>query len=328
MITIEKSRIYIPMKDIIIKDFSHPFKVFVKDAQWDKKNDRFWVIATATKILEIEKLFRISLGYLKHSSVEKYLIDVSEFKTKLRNHQLQALEYGAYKDFFGYFMEPGLGKTKTIIDNVTLLNRLEGLDSVFVCCPKSAIPVWLEQLKEHGDFENYIIYYWERGSVIRYTEPRSQPLNPRNLVSWLIMNPEGLTQGVEYIQKAKGAQKRITDPRMALGYRTAEQFLILPHKSMVVVDESTMMCKPFSLRTQQLTLLRKNCKYRRILTGTPFANDLIDVYPQMKWLDPETVGHKNYWTWRDEYCIMGGHQGKQIIGYRKRDEIKQMIAVE
>lgn len=71
--------------------------------------------------------------------------------------------------------------------------------------------------------------------------------------------------------------------------------------------------------------IRKCCEYRRIMTGTPFADKLIDAYAQFRWLDPETVEFHGPKSWEKEFCVHGGFKGKQIVGYRRRNDIKKMV---
>ena len=44
-----------------------------------------------------------------------------KFKTKPFKHQLKALEQGASRKVYAYFMEMGTGKTKVAIDNMSFL---------------------------------------------------------------------------------------------------------------------------------------------------------------------------------------------------------------
>ena len=44
-----------------------------------------------------------------------------KFKTKPYKHQLDALETSWNKEVYAYFMEMGTGKTKVLIDNMSML---------------------------------------------------------------------------------------------------------------------------------------------------------------------------------------------------------------
>ena len=44
-----------------------------------------------------------------------------KFKTKPYAHQLKALEMSWNKEVFAYFMEMGTGKSKVLLDNISML---------------------------------------------------------------------------------------------------------------------------------------------------------------------------------------------------------------
>ena len=44
-----------------------------------------------------------------------------KFKTKPYEHQLKALEKSWKKSYFAYFMEMGTGKSKVLLDNISML---------------------------------------------------------------------------------------------------------------------------------------------------------------------------------------------------------------
>ena len=43
------------------------------------------------------------------------------FKFKPYEHQLKALEKSCYQKYFAYFMDMGTGKSKVLIDNISIL---------------------------------------------------------------------------------------------------------------------------------------------------------------------------------------------------------------
>ena len=45
-----------------------------------------------------------------------------KFKTDPYKHQLKALDMSWHKETFAYFMEMGTGKTKVLIDNMSMLS--------------------------------------------------------------------------------------------------------------------------------------------------------------------------------------------------------------
>ena len=61
-------------------------------------------------------------------------------------------------------------------------------------------------------------------------------------------------------------------------------------------------------------------KYKLILSGTPVQNNAVDIFSQYRFLD-QTVFGNNFYSFRNRYCVMGGFNNRQIIGYRSMDEL-------
>ena len=58
-----------------------------------------------------------------------------KFKKKPYAHQLTALEKSWNRDNFAYFMEMGTGKTKVLIDNLSMLYDKGKVDGALVVAP-------------------------------------------------------------------------------------------------------------------------------------------------------------------------------------------------
>ena len=56
------------------------------------------------------------------------------------------------------------------------------------------------------------------------------------------------------------------------------------HKTLIIVDESTVIKSPGAQRTKTVTALGRLGAYRLILTGTPVTNSPFDVYAPMEFL--------------------------------------------
>jgi hypothetical protein len=61
------------------------------------------------------------------------------------------------------------------------------------------------------------------------------------------------------------------------------------------------------------------------LTGTPVTKGPEDVFSQFKFLDPYILGYESFYSFRARYCIMGGFEQKQIVGYEHVDELIKML---
>jgi SNF2 family DNA or RNA helicase len=85
-----------------------------------------------------------------------------------------------------------------------------------------------------------------------------------------------------------------------------EGFLVIPEiGSMpwdaVICDESTFLKSPQSQVSDFYTRNFRNIKMRAIMTGTPAPESELDYFQQLKFLNPNILGHKNYWNFRGTY---------------------------
>ena len=65
-----------------------------------------------------------------------------KFKTKPYKHQLDALETSWSKEVYAYFMEMGTGKTKVLIDNMSMLYDQGKIDGALIIAPKGVMGTW------------------------------------------------------------------------------------------------------------------------------------------------------------------------------------------
>lgn len=94
----------------------------------------------------------------------------------------------------------------------------------------------------------------------------------------------------------------------------------------VAVDESQRIKNAQATRTKVMHQIGKNAGFRSILTGTSITKGIEDLYSQYGFLDPMITGHKSFYTFRNRYCVMGGFENKQIVGYQNVPELAKLVA--
>lgn len=97
------------------------------------------------------------------------------------------------------------------------------------------------------------------------------------------------------------------------------------HKFMCVVDESTSIKNWKAIRTKNVAVVGGWADYRLILTGTPITQGMEDLFGQFNFLNQGIINCKNYFVFRNRYCVMGGFQGKQILGYQFQDDLLNKV---
>ena len=65
-----------------------------------------------------------------------------KFKTKPYKHQLTALEKSWNKEVYALFMEMGTGKSKVLIDNISMLYDRGKINGALIIAPKGVYKNW------------------------------------------------------------------------------------------------------------------------------------------------------------------------------------------
>ena len=208
-----------------------------------------------------------------------------KFKTKPYAHQLTALEKSWNKENFAYFMEMGTGKTKVLIDNMSMLYDKGKIDGALIIAPKGVVKTWYEQeLPNHlpTHIENTLVL-WQ--SNITKTQQEKLDTLFENSGDLRI-----LIQNVEAFSTEKGV-------------KFAESFLN-SRRCLMAIDESTTIKTPTAQRTKNIISLGKHARYRRILTGSPITKNPLDLYTQCEFLDPWLLDFASYYSFRNRYAEM------------------------
>lgn len=223
-----------------------------------------------------------------------------EFKREPDPHQLTALERCSTKQHFGLFMEQGTGKTKVAIDRACQLFIAEKLTGVLVVTKKGVHRQWVDAELPKDHSPEYLGSFWNK-----------KPIPPELLVQggslkWYSINYDAL--------RSKKAMEACFE-------------FVRAHKGslLIVSDESQCIKNHSSGRHKHLMMLKPFASHRLMLTGTPIAKDLTDEWAQLKWLNEQILGVKYLTTFRAKYCIMGGFEGRQVIGQKNMDEFKERV---
>ena len=208
-----------------------------------------------------------------------------KFKTKPYKHQMTALERSWNKETYAYFMEMGTGKTKVLIDNMSMLYDKGKIDGALIIAPKGVVKTWYEQelpthLPKH--IENVSVL-WQSNITKKQQEKLETLFEIETALHILIMNVEALSteKGVKFAFK-----------------------FLNSHKTLMAIDESTTIKTPTAKRTKNIIGLGKHAKYKRIMTGSPVTKNPLDLYTQCEFLDPYLLDFASYYAFRNRYAEM------------------------
>jgi len=234
-----------------------------------------------------------------------------KFKTKPYKHQLTALEKSWNKETYAYFMEMGTGKTKVLIDNMSMLYDKGKIDGALIIAPKGVVKTWYEQeLPNHlpNHIENVTVL-WQSNITKSQQEKLESLFEIETALHILVMNVEALSteKGVKFASK-----------------------FLNSHKVLMAVDESTTIKTPTAKRTKNIIGLGKLSKYRRIMTGSPVTKNPLDLYTQCEFLDPFLLDFASYYAFRNRYAEMTtmnvrGRSIQVVKEFRHLDELADSL---
>jgi SNF2 family DNA or RNA helicase len=182
-------------------------------------------------------------------------------------------------------MEMGTGKTKVLIDNMSMLYDKGKIDGALIIAPKGVIKTWYEQeLPTHlpNHIENVTVL-WQSNITKTQQEKLESLFEIGTALHILVMNVEAFS-----------TEK---------GIKFASKFLN-SHKVLMAIDESTTIKTPTAKRTKNIIDLGEYAKYRRIMTGSPVTKNPLDLYTQCYFLDPYLLDHASYYAFRNRYAVM------------------------
>jgi len=215
-------------------------------------------------------------------------------------HQLVALRKAWTPLEYALFHEMGTGKTYTAINLAAARFKAGLIDALIVICPTPIKSVWELELEKFCPID-YSVWVNESGDKPANWSRAKKPefkILVIGIESLSIKNGQSI-QAIEYFRRF--------------------------HRCMTIVDESSKIKNYKAARTKNVIKIGGWSEYRLILTGTPVTQGLEDLFGQFLFLNAKIINCKNYFVFRNRYCVMGGFQGKQVLGYQFQDDLMKKI---
>ena len=234
-----------------------------------------------------------------------------KFKLKPYKHQLTALEKSWNRATYAYFMEMGTGKTKVLIDNMSMLYDKGKINGALIVAPKGVVGTWYNnELPAHlpNHIENVTIL-WQSNITKKQREKLESLFEVEESLHILVMNVEAFST-----EKGKAF---------------ATKFMNC-HETLMAIDESTTIKTPTAKRTKNILTLSKEAKYRRIMTGSPVTKNPLDLYSQCEFLSPWLLDFTSYYAFRNRYAEMKtlhmhGRQIQVVNGFKNLPELSEKL---
>ena len=304
--------------------------------KWDKEN-RTWIIPET----ELDNLLPILTGMeykIEYSEAAetintKAIPDTYVFKTNPFSYQKEGIEYGLAHPKFLLADEPGLGKTKQMLDLSSILKQQSGIKhTLIVVCANGLKYNWRNEVEKHTNETGYILGTRKKKNGQEYigsNEDRLADIESLGINCdidkhfYLITNIETLRFNkvvkVPYKRNKNGTQRFKKQTLFPIIDALKKQ-IKAGNISMIIVDEVHLCKNSRSLQGQ--ALLDLDCQYKVALTGTPIMNRPTDVYVPLHWRGYEK---RSYFSFEKQYCIKGGFGGHQIVGYKNLPEIQTAL---
>ena len=234
------------------------------------------------------------------------------FKTKPYEHQTIALKKSWNKEYYGFFMEMGTGKSKVLIDEIAALYLRGKITGALIIAPKGVYRNWERgEMPTHmPDQVPYTIAAWKAPSEMTIQDKKNlkEILEPNGKLRILLKN-------IEALSGLKGA-------------KYAAMFL-KKNNAMMAIDESTTIKTPNASRTKNTLKLASLATYKRIMTGSPVTKNPLDIYSQLDFLSP-LILNQNYWAFRSRYAVMvrrnfGARSTQLVVGFQRIPELNTII---
>ena len=189
-------------------------------------------------------------------------------KTQPFPHQEEAIKFIKQTKDVAIFDEQGLGKTKIVIDALSVEIKENNIKCALIICKKSLMYNWKEEIEFHSNLTSVIIQESKikRGNL--FTFP----------VHFMILNYETARTEI----------------------KTLKQLLSIK-KMAIVLDESHKIKNLNSKITQAIHELAPLAKQRIILSGTPVANKPEDLWAQFYFLDMGDLLGDNFDDFKQKY---------------------------
>ena len=206
---------------------------------------------------------------------------------------------------FALWCDPGTGKSKIAIDYMCEIYCRGEIDVIIVIAPKGVHRQWAEdQIPIHCGAEGWSSHWWYPG--------RKAP--------WINWFEGGLIEGPPFYCINYDALKTTR------GEDSIDWILNKEEKTFgLVIDESHFVKNYRSQRWKVINRLgsRDNCMARLLLSGTPITKQLEDEWAQFRIADENILGIRYVTHFRNNYCIMGGYNGREFIGPRNLKKYRQ-----
>lgn len=234
------------------------------------------------------------------------------YRTAPYKHQRKSLRWLTKQvDCGALLMEPGLGKTKVVIDYLGVRYLKNGPEKWLVVAPKISLRTWQREFETHCAISDIPAPDVLHGSILE----RATQLHEASAPCVMLTNHETFSSR----RKVKGTKSVTEGDRLLQAIKHAGF-------TGLIIDESHRIKGRTAKRTQLLARVAANVNFVLLMTGTVAPNNPTDVWAQWNVMNPERFG-----SWSDfsnTYITWGGFQNRQMVAFKHLDELNQLIQLD
>lgn len=276
------------------------------------KSDYSWEIPINYLSMALEALTFIDDVYLhllpdetdnpKQIDFKLTKTEIDQFRFKPFDHQIEGINFGLDPKHTKWLLcdSMGLGKTNEIIWYAETLKRRGLIDHCLVICG-------VDSLRQNWKKE---IQKFSTESVLVLGEKVSK----KGKVSYASVDQRAkqLLEPIEEFFVVVNVATLRSDKVIEAFKKSKNKF------GLIAVDEAHKISNKSS--QQGANLLKLTSPYKIAATGTPIVNSPLSAYLLLAWTDNDK---STLTTYKSNYCEFGGFGGKQVIGYKNLDVLKE-----
>jgi SNF2 family DNA or RNA helicase len=209
--------------------------------------------------------------------------------------------------------EPGLGKTAQTIRAIKNLSSKEQVFPALVVCPNTLKKNWKREFAKWWPEVNVQVISGSASQRRKQFESEADVyvINWESLRSHSRLAPYG-SVALARCTACGGHDEKVSENRCEVHQRELNK---IDFKA-VVADEIHRSKEPKSKQTRALWSATGDADIRFALTGTPIANNVLDLWSILHWLSPEEWPSKTRWIDRMVDTMLNAFGGMLVLGVK------------
>ena len=211
--------------------------------------------------------------------------------------------------------EPGLGKTAQAIRALKKIQEEEGKEvfPALIVCPNTLKKNWAREFKLWWPEVNTQVVKGSSAQRIKQLKSEADVyiINWESLRSHSRLAPYGSVALARCVE-CGGHNERVSENRCEVHKRELNEMDF----NSVVADEIHRSKDPKSKQSRALWSATGNAEIRFALTGTPIANNVVDLWSILHWISPKDWPSKTKWIDRMIDIMLNAFGGMIVIGVK------------